>query len=109
VLAVALEPCFLDQPAAQGCRGLLILAGEIVFADRPADVLEGGKRLARGVQRLAQPPGEALRSPDRLDLVQLVGFGDCREAQDLPRLLLERVTFGAGNLRAAVLRTAARS
>jgi hypothetical protein len=43
------------------------------------------------------------------DLVQLVGFGDCREAQDLPRLLLERVTFGAGNLRAAVLSTAARS
>jgi hypothetical protein len=36
VLAVALEPCFLDQPAAQGCRGLLILVGEIVLADRPA-------------------------------------------------------------------------
>src|SRR5882762_7776306 len=63
VLAVALEPCFLDQPAAQGCRGLLILTSEIVLADRPSDVLESGERLARGVQRLAVPPGEALRPP----------------------------------------------
>ena len=51
VLAVALEPCFLDQPAAQGCRGLLILTSEIVLADGATDVREGGERLARGVQR----------------------------------------------------------
>src|SRR5207249_12091953 len=67
VLAVTLEPCFLDQPAAQGCRGLLILASEIVLADGAADVREGGERLARGVQRLAVPPGEAVRPPDRRD------------------------------------------
>jgi len=70
---------------------LLILAGEIVLADGAANVLQGGERLARGVQRFARPPGEALRSPDRLDLVHLVGFGDCREAHHLPRLLLEHV------------------
>ena len=43
---IALEPFRLDQAAAERGRGLLILAGEIVFADRPADVLEGGERLA---------------------------------------------------------------
>ena len=46
---------------------------------------------SRGVQRLARPPDEALRSPDRVDLVHLVGFGDRREAHHLPRLLLEHV------------------
>jgi hypothetical protein len=91
VLAVALEPCFLDQPAAQGCRGLLILAGEIVLADRPADVREGGERLTRGVQHLARLPGEALRPPYRHDLVDLVGFGDRPKGHDLPRLLPEHV------------------
>ena len=34
---------------------------------------------------------EALRSPDRLDRVHLVGFGDRRKAEDLPRLLTESV------------------
>jgi hypothetical protein len=41
VRAVAPEPFGLDHAAAQGRRGLLILAGEVVFADRPADTLEG--------------------------------------------------------------------
>src|SRR5204863_9159374 len=91
VLAVTLEPCFFDHPAAQGCGGLLILAGEIVFADRPADVLAGGERLALGVQCLALPPGEALRPPDRFDLVHLPGFGNRRKAHHLPRLLPEYV------------------
>src|SRR3984893_19222550 len=50
-----------------------------------------GERLARGVQRLARPPGEALRSPDRVNLVHLVGFGDRREAYHLPRLLPEHM------------------
>src|SRR3954453_17942281 len=36
-LAIALEPFRLDQTTAQRRGGLLILAGEIVFADRPAD------------------------------------------------------------------------
>ena len=31
------------------------------------------------------------RSPDRLDRVHLVGFGDRRKAEDLPRLLTESV------------------
>jgi hypothetical protein len=70
---------------------LLILTSEIVFADRPADVLEGGERLARGVQHLAVPPGEVLRPRDRRDLVDLVGFGDRRKGHDLPRLLPEHV------------------
>ena len=33
------EPSSLDQPATQGRRELLILAGEVVLAVRPADVL----------------------------------------------------------------------
>src|SRR5882724_2436562 len=43
------------------------------------------------MQGLAQTAGEALPSPDRLDRVHLVGFGDRREAEDLPRLLAEHV------------------
>src|SRR5207248_889910 len=35
--------------------------------------------------------GEASRSPDRLDLVRPVGFGDRRKAQDFPVLLAEDV------------------
>src|SRR5215831_17762841 len=34
-LAIALEPFALNQAAAQRRRRLLILAGEVVFADRP--------------------------------------------------------------------------
>jgi hypothetical protein len=33
--------------------GLLILAGKVVFADRPPDAVEGFERLAVGVQGLA--------------------------------------------------------
>ena len=54
-------------------------------------MLEGGERLTRGVQRLALTPGEALRPPDRRDLVHLLGFGDRRKAHHLPRLLPEHV------------------
>src|SRR6266446_1752837 len=46
VLTVALEPLHLDQTAAQGGGRLLILAGEIVFANSPANALEGLERLA---------------------------------------------------------------
>ena len=38
-LTVALEPFRLDQAAAQRGGGLLILTGEVVLADRPADML----------------------------------------------------------------------
>jgi hypothetical protein len=48
---------------------LLILTGEIVFADRPPDALEGVERLAFAMQRLSLPAAKASRSPDRLDLV----------------------------------------
>src|ERR1700730_5332246 len=67
VLAVALEPCFLDPPAAHRRRGWLRLTSKIVLADGAADVREGGERLARGVQHLARSPGEPLRPPHRLD------------------------------------------
>src|SRR5207253_3520071 len=81
----------LDQAAAQGCRGLLILAGEVVFADGPADVRERDERFARRVQRLVPLSGKMSWTPDRLDRVRLVGFGDRREAHHLPWLLPEHV------------------
>ena len=56
-----------------------------------ADAVEGFKWLTVGVQRFASTAPEALRSPDRLDPVHLVGFGERRKAQDLPRLLREHV------------------
>src|SRR5207302_3289378 len=61
------------------------------FADRPPDMVEGCEWLALRVQRLALTAPEAARSPDRLDAVHLVGFGDCRKAQDFPVLLSEHV------------------
>ena len=73
------EPFGLDQATAQGGRGLLILAGKVVLANRATDVLQNGERLARRMQGLAQTASEALRSPDRLDRVHLVGFGDRRK------------------------------
>jgi len=72
-------------------RGLLILAGKVVFAERAAEAVEGFERLALGVQRFALAAPKASRSPDRLDAVDLVGFGDRRKAEDLPRLLCENV------------------
>ena len=90
-LAVALEPFRLDQAAAQRGGRLLKLAGEVVFADRPPDTLEGFERLAVRVQRLALTAPEAAWSPDRLDLVRLIGFGDRRKAQHFPGLLREDV------------------
>jgi len=91
VRAVALEPFRLDQATAQGGRRLLILSGKVVFADCPPDVFQGFERLAIGVQGLALTPREASRSPNRLDLVRLLGFGNRRKAQNLPGLLREDV------------------
>jgi hypothetical protein len=54
---------------------LLVLAGEIVFADRPSDVVEGFERLAIWVQSLTLTAAEAFRFPNGLDPVHLVGFG----------------------------------
>jgi hypothetical protein len=53
---------------------LLILAGEVVLADRAADSLKGGERLTLGMQGLSLAARKALWSPDGLDLELLVGF-----------------------------------
>ena len=55
LLAIALEPFGLDQAAAQRRGGLLILAGEVVFADRSPD--GRGHRAARGRGARARPDG----------------------------------------------------
>src|SRR6516162_6685669 len=91
VLAIALEPFRLDQAAPQRGGGLLILAREIVFSDRPPDAVEGVERLARGVQRLTLPAPEASRSPDRLDPVHLIDVSDRWIADSHPSLVGEHV------------------
>ena len=68
------------------------MAGEIVFADRAADLLEHGQRLARRVQGLAPPPNEFARPGQGVDHVPLVLFGDRRKAHHLPILLRQHVT-----------------
>jgi hypothetical protein len=85
------EPHPLDQTAAQWRGGLLVLTGEIIFTDCPADLLEHPERLAFGVQCLAPAPGKMPRPPHRLDRPGLVLLGDCREAHDLPVLLGQHV------------------
>jgi hypothetical protein len=94
VLAIALEPFGLDQAAAQRGGGLLILAGEVVFADGPPDAVEDFERLAAEVQSLALPAPKTSRPPDGLDLVHLVSFGDRRKAENLPGFLREDVADG---------------
>src|SRR5271166_4942616 len=78
-----LEPGRLDHAAAQRRRCLLVLAGEIVFADHLAEVLEHRERLARRMQCLALVPGQQFRSPDRIHALRLVVLGDRRKAHDL--------------------------
>jgi hypothetical protein len=58
---------------------LLVLAGKVVFADRPADAIELIPRLALGMQGLTLPAPEASRPQDRLDLVCFIFFGDRRD------------------------------
>ena len=91
VFTIALEPFCLDQAATQGRWRLLILAGKVVLANRATDVLQNQERLARRMQGLTWTAGEASWSPDRLDRVHLVGFGDRWEAHNLPWLLAEHV------------------
>src|SRR5271169_1557468 len=88
---VMLEPRRLDETAAQWRRGLLVLAGEVILPDRPADLLEHCRRLPLGVQRLATLPGKVPRPPHRLDRPGLVLLGDRREVHDLPILLGQHV------------------
>ncbi len=70
---------------------MLILAGKVVFADRPPDAVQGVERLTIGVQRLTAPARAASRFQDRLDLVGFIGFGDRRKPHDFPGLLREDV------------------
>jgi hypothetical protein len=72
------EPGRFDQAAAQWRGGLLVLAGEIVFADHMAEVLEHRQRLAGWMQCLAVMPGQQFRSQDRIHGLRLVGLGDRR-------------------------------
>ena len=94
---VASEPRRLDHAAALRRRGLLVLAGEIIFADprdKPgdaADLLEHFRRLALGMQCLAAASDKIPRPPQRLDLPGLVFLGDCREAHDVPIFLGQHV------------------
>jgi hypothetical protein len=84
----------LDQAATQRGGGLLILAGEVVFADGPPDAVEDFERLAAEMQSVALPAPKASRSPDGLDLVHLVSFGNRRKAENLPGFLREDVADG---------------
>ena len=70
---------------------MLVLAGEIVFTDRPPDTVEHLERLAVRVQGLAVTACEASGFQDHLDPVLLVLLGDCREAENFPLLLAEDV------------------
>ena len=91
VRRVMAKPHKLDHAAALRHRGLLVLTGEMVFADGPTDTGEGVKRLPVGMQRVAPAaPGRA-HSPDRLEPVLLIGFGDGRKAEHLPLLLRENM------------------
>ena len=71
---------------------MLVLAGEVVFADRAANAVESFERLAVRMQSLTVTTPEALRSPDGLDAMQLICVGDRRKAQDLPTFLRKDVT-----------------
>jgi hypothetical protein len=67
------------------------LAGEIIFAQGAADLLEHLRRLALGMRGLTRLPAEGLPTEHGLDPVQLLFIGDRRETHDLPRLLRQHV------------------
>jgi hypothetical protein len=90
------EPGRLDEAAAQRRRGLLVLAGEIVFTDRPTDLLEHWERLARGMQGLAASARKATRSQQAFDDDRLVVLGDRRQPDDLPVLLRQHMADQIG-------------
>jgi len=69
------------------CGHLLVLAGEIVFANRAADLVEARDRLPLRMQCLAALPGEGFRSQRGFEHPRLVVLGDRREAHDIPILL----------------------
>jgi len=63
------------------------LADEIVLADRAADKVEDGERLALGVQCLAVLPGKHELAQLIVERPDLVPFGNRREAHDVPILV----------------------
>jgi hypothetical protein len=58
VWRVAPEPRRLDHATALRRGPLLVLAGEVIFAEGAANLLEGRQRLALGMQCLAALPGK---------------------------------------------------
>ena len=64
-------PRRLDHGRRPAAPRLLVLAGKIVFADRAADLLDGRRQLALGVQCLAAPPGT--RVPAELSIERRLG------------------------------------
>jgi hypothetical protein len=82
-------PLTTVQVSAKAC--LLVLAGEIVFADRTADLLEHLGRLALGVQGLARFAAEGLPAEHGIEPVKFVLVGDRRETHHLPILLRQHV------------------
>jgi len=81
----------LDEAAAQRRRRLLVLAGEIVFADRAADVVEHRRRLTLRLQCLAAPAPKTCRPQYRVGAQLLVRFGERWQAHDLPCLLRQHM------------------
>jgi hypothetical protein len=83
-------PGRLDETAAQRGRGLLVLAGEIVFADRLAYLLSMGSGSRLGCK--ASPCRRVKTRPRQgVDQVPPVLFGDRRKTDDLPILLRQYV------------------
>jgi hypothetical protein len=71
------------QRSAPGDRQAHDTTSELCREPAHPQTHRGGLQLYQGVGGLRQTSW----SQDRLDLVQFVGFGDRREAHDLPRLL----------------------
>jgi hypothetical protein len=71
--------------------GIADIGRQNCLPDRAADMVEGSERLTREVQGFAPAADEAFGSPDRLDVVRLVSFGDRRKGHNLPRLLAQHM------------------
>jgi hypothetical protein len=89
---IAPEPHRLDHAPALWRGHLPVLAGEIIFAERAANLLDHLLWLALRMQGLAGLAAEGLPSEHGLDPVQFLLVGNRREAHDLPRFLRQHVT-----------------
>src|SRR5580698_3214119 len=74
--SVSLEPFHLHQAAAQGGRGLLILASEVVFPHRFADTLQYLQRFSLQLKRFAGTTPEIPFSERCLNHMGLIFFGN---------------------------------